>query len=518
MKLKSKLIPILTVASAATIATPLILTSCAKTLAMDDLLLSDTAAKPTFSPIQNQDPFETNSEATEKYIEFIKEDPSRWVQDAKWGIYQNWMSFFDWANYGDTVGKWELGFYDAKLLTLEAGVSEPTFDKVNIAKPSSRDVEYNTISFKMKVHVVAMVNTIDPTTAGTYITRKIETTVETEYKDMIFFAYPASTDVKGYPVYAGEEANDRRVPTGNPDSIRTGWFITISDNSEDQEKYKYYTSKDWGIKYSASMKIETTRTDYTTGQKTKVVDEGAFDGNVNKYETFNQLVNLKNYKLDSSAMSWYEQDPGAILANALLLDVITYYYSSVVIVPSIKAEKNLEGEINPVSDRTTDEAKKVILTGWGFQDSNISAQSGLQIESMTLTPYIDGEEVSSVVLNEKDFDSSVHDGEARNLTLKLGKKSVDDEDFYINMVDIAGGVIDLYIPAMLNEGFNDEYGDKKDTDEYLYNDMQFALPKNLKIKMTITFTAESQHEDITSWIDFAEHSNISIGLPARINI
>lgn len=350
MKLKNKLIPFAIVTTAITAVTPLSV-SCSSKNSMKDISTLE-AAKPDFKPYHSipawfdVDEDEQEDTAMKAYIDFVKKDPKRFEQDMAWGVYQNWLSFYDNSNLaiyneGNITHKFE-----SKINKLEVSITNVEFGTTNILVPHSGSKaykSYNTVSFKMKLHANADVNTVELENGLTKVVKKnIDTTSTVEYKNMLIFAMQTARNDKLEQFYNPTESTVDQMAY---DTTKPGWLITISDQSPDQAIYDNYY-EEHGIKYDTDITVnESVR--YDDKNETITTTSGHYANKIKNTEDFNELVNEKNYtqlKKDSNKKAvsndaeyiddnttigrWFHQDPAQIIANSVLLDIWSYYFSN----------------------------------------------------------------------------------------------------------------------------------------------------------------------------------------------
>lgn len=349
MKLKTKLMPlaILTVASGAIVP---LSTACSNNSGLKMTNLNSVEdALPKFDQLATDNDWLDDDDATDEYVALLKKNPGAFVEDMKWGIYQNWLSFYENSDFQivdeDEITSAPKFLFDSEINSLKVGVSEPKLSTVQIYVPGEgkdQDHEYNTISFKMKVDVDADVKTLNRNGVVSY--KNIKASTEVEYKNMIFYAFAASRDEK---VPSQEDVNyyfddytDRYVPYPlNPnmdyDTTKPGWFITISDISGNQDLYDY-NQEDWGITYSGSMVCDNTT--YINGQESHKVNTYEYSDNVDNSAKLNNLVNRKSYFNNVNGGSlynenwwmWFNQEPEQLIANSVLMDTVTHYFPTTV--------------------------------------------------------------------------------------------------------------------------------------------------------------------------------------------
>ena len=310
MKLKNKLIPLAVVATAAAAVVPLTV-SCSNSEVSVSEINNVDAALPGFLPYQKNPGFLEYDEskyteeefATQEYTAFVKQNPQAFVDDLRWGVYQNWLSFYENSNFKQTFTPDALGAqtvtaleFNSDLKSLKFGATTPTFSTTEIVYPGQGQKAKhtaNTVSFKMHVEIEAEVRTYR-TNIGSFgslngtakSVKTIKASTDVEYKNMIFFAYPAARDSKLDLAYwanatatgSGEYKTTSLTPNKEVDTDAPGWFITISSLQSSQDQYKY-DFDDWGINYDSNIEIVESvknRIDATIKNQINVIADELF--------------------------------------------------------------------------------------------------------------------------------------------------------------------------------------------------------------------------------------------------
>lgn len=443
MKLKTKLIPLAVAATTATAIVPITLTSCSGVSVRD--ISSAEAAKPSFEPMDKEPKLinaefqDQNEYATNKYVKFVKANPSAFVEDLAWGTYQNWLSFYDNSNFVVTDDEYDdevLVKFNSELKSLRFGASTPKFSTVDILQPGAgldAKKTYNTVSFKMKIEVEAEVKTYqtiyDKDLGYTYTqttSQLIKASTNVEYNNMIFFAFPGSRDNK---IYGAGNAVMYNNNVGNYDYTITstagesdvdtsvpGWFITISDNSNNPAALYDYYFDDWSLSYSSDIAIEKT---IQTGDEKPIT--GYVGGNVSKTistsDELNRLVFMKHYaspiggeaallsnadqgqtSVQQNLISWFNQEEEQIIANSVLMDTMSYYLSNSFASPTVDFAGNLVGDWWTVEGRPDqgeepwplDQVQPIDLSGWWWVDSPIAQYPDLNMYTWDSRYMVDG--------------------------------------------------------------------------------------------------------------------------------
>lgn len=363
MKLKNKLVPFTCIAAATSVVVPLTVSCGNSTIAVDDIN-SVERAMPTFEQHDVEPQFlefdeskETEAQfATREYVSFVKKNPQAFVDDLRWGTYQNWLSFYDNSDF--TL--WEVGSpvlkFDSQIKSLKFGATTPTFSTVNVVKPGQgpdQKNEYDTVSFKMRVEVEADVTTLHSRGGNIYKSVKtIKLASDVEYKNMIFYAFPASRDNKinlSRYAWLGMYGNKTTPEKMNVDLVNTdnpGWFITISDLTGEQEAYRY-NLEDWAINCNAHLEIDQITT-VNSSEETHTNTKANYNETIDKIDELNDWVNAKSYADEGSHYNypnfwdWFDQTPQQLLANSALMDTMSYYFANTYNNPAVlKRDKAL---------------------------------------------------------------------------------------------------------------------------------------------------------------------------------
>lgn len=380
MKLKTKLIPIAAVAVTAASIVPISLTSCSKNeqIKMNDISTAELAKPADIEKyVDGKNPL-TEETASETYYNLIKREPKLFVQDLAWGVYKNWYSYFDENNFDtwvETSGPDLYYKYSSKLTSLKFGATNPTITTKTIRLRDGRgEVTYPAISFKMKVEVKADVQTTVPnlteTESSTVSRRNILFTCESEFKDVLFFAYTGYADYKAdyfnrrlvkttasNNSQAQSELNKQKVVTTEP-----CWYITNSTLTEDQSVLDDYFD-DWYVKYTTKYTIDNEVYDTGTHSTTEFTDEGGNEGIINTRKSFEELTRLKRYVTNYDAFwGWFDNTSDSLLANAVLLDMQSYYFEDAYVPSKLVTED----EIGDILKYETAETVFYTLKGWYF--------------------------------------------------------------------------------------------------------------------------------------------------------
>ncbi|XQP55606.1 MAG: hypothetical protein ACOQNY_02240 [Mycoplasmoidaceae bacterium] len=334
MKLSNKFIPIITAAGLASVVTPLSLVSCTPgSVSLTDIKYMDEPdfEKCTRTDITGDD---ANAIATKVYKDFAVKYVDDFMEDMKWGVSQNWDSFFEKSNHKyiwdeDPSQPSANRRFHGNLKELKFGMTTPTFGKVKISAPSTPEQyrkELPTISFKMKVVVKAEVSTSygkGKDVENDYDKHTISFTCETEYKDVIFFAYLSAR-------------NDKTLgtTTGDKDFFAQRWFITTCQDNDGQ-RFHELNQQPWSISFKANW--SDTVKEYEDGEPSDVPAEER-TGNISAtIDTARKLQYWNNYKdyswenYDSPSRGWEDWmnlEPQSLVANAILLDNATHYISA----------------------------------------------------------------------------------------------------------------------------------------------------------------------------------------------
>lgn len=327
MKLSKKIISLASLATVASVVTPLSLTSCSS-IQLEDIT---DLKHPTFEQYPGDI---TSDNADEVYTNFVlsqsrQEDV---IEDFKWGMWQNWMSYFDWSQHsnlnwdekGDNIN------FEGHLKSLKVGIKDLEFGTTKIAPPSTEHpATYPTVSFKMRIVVEGQtkVNNSSADFAENHTEHNVKLTCDVEYKDMLFFAYLSSR-------------NDKTQGNGSESLAKyyqQAWFITTcSDNN--MLNIHSYNQKEYHIKYNATWSDHVYR--YIDGKETEQFNNGTFKGDIDSPEEMARINEYKDYswsmqyddELGKEIMkpgtgwdAWFNQEPQAIVANAILLDYVSWY-------------------------------------------------------------------------------------------------------------------------------------------------------------------------------------------------
>lgn len=382
MKLKTKLIPLASIATACAAITPISLTACSTAYKMTNIY---GMTEPTFDQYAPGE-YVTEEDATRAYIHFMEANPKYFIEDMKWGIYQNWMSFYENSNYAITLDGWYEKF-NSKINSLNCAVTAPTFGTVKINTGENIE-EYPTLSFKMKVDVDAEVESAFDSSRDITTTHRIKASGEAKYDNMLIFAYPATRNDKTHGTnYISPES--MLVDTTKP-----GWFITISEDATQQFKYRHNFSG-WNIDYSFDFNDIITKTNSKTGVSTTSYETANYDSFVDTYIELENLIDLKTYSYSDPTIiggegpnaawkKWINQSSESVLANTVLLDCVTHYLNKCnsqcyMYVPehlsteciSTTTNVNLDGALYyPASDFTYDQRDKYEITLEVYNDNN----------------------------------------------------------------------------------------------------------------------------------------------------
>lgn len=330
MKLTKKLIPLTGILGLTAIVTPLSFTSCDAGVSLEDLKkMVDPQIEKFSGDIEN------SVDATKAYKRFIEHNPEEFIKDIKWGVRQNWDSFFDWSNHtytptGEPGTPTQKRKFQSQPYELHFGMSKPKIGSVNICAPATPPeiygVDVPTISFKMKTVVKAKVFSIiaseDTDISENYTEHNVTFSCEAEYKDVPFFAYLSSRNDK------------TNGASGSPASyFKQTWFITTCQDNDAQELHSL-NQQAWSIDYSAKLDdeiydvVEGKRPDQPSlrsGNVTSHIDTAAKLQVLNRFKDYS----WNNYDDPGQGWeAWFEQQPEAYVANAVLLDNATEYFDA----------------------------------------------------------------------------------------------------------------------------------------------------------------------------------------------
>lgn len=510
MKLKNKLIPLTTFATAVAAITPLtVLSSCTPSAKSIKGL-----TEPTFAKYEGQ---YGSANLTEAYSKFAKEQPGNFKADYTWGVYQNWMSFFDNSEIdGSEVDHEGTHVYkrNAKTNSIKFGMSTPKFSSHKIGAPGIKGLEYPTISFKINFSIDVKLEVVDGYTDGVSAlpdeteTHTIKFSVEAEYKNMPYFAYFAQRQNK--------DRFDHGAKNATPH-----WWITFASESKSQYAYRYAQGLDWGIKAKGNYSDEVVTTSRKAGGETKRVKLGGkLNTTINDYQSFESLAMLKNY---NRAIWWpwfnpskdMQTFPALLLANAVLMDNESYYFSDLAGAPEIEADDYLRTTLQ-YSDGKATPTDGITLSGWILQ-----TEDGKKPEASTKLYLVvkDGESaVTSLNLRAEGsddyrvWDGTINDWNAPeyvdgNPYIDLKFNLDNSGKVQITMPELptgfeTGGRLDLNIPASLVvenasttptfidvEQSTPTNGDYTTTRGYL----SFNLPGNYKYYLQVGNNAGNQY-------------------------
>ncbi|MBQ0045841.1 MAG: hypothetical protein KBS35_03040 [Mycoplasma sp.] len=364
MKLKNKLIPLTTIAAGIAAVTPLtVLSSC-----VSGVTEIKGMQEPTFEKLTGQSSI-TASAATAAYAKFAKEQPENFKTDYTWGVYKNWMSFFDDSNFRqrsyDEYEGWHVRSRKGKINSIKFGMSKPTFSSFKIGEPGKKKLDYPTISFKVKLSVDADLTIMDgyaqsqTADADQSINHKIKFDVEADYKNMVYFAYTTQRQGKA----KADEAANADVTYSDPH-----WWITFASDSWEQYAYRNAHGLDWGIKVKGGYTDNVVVKSLTLGELSNQTMSGKLNTKIDNYSDFENLVYYKNY--DANWSGWFnptgENFPLLLLANAVLMDNESYYLSNLAPTPEIEADSRLSDYFKYGEEGRT-ESGNYNVSGWLYQ-------------------------------------------------------------------------------------------------------------------------------------------------------
>lgn len=530
MKLTKKLIPLASVATAASIVTPLSLTSCGS-ISLTDIT---NMATPDFKQYSGQTSIVDIQSATDQYRVWCmdKDNEKDFIEDMKWGIFQNWKSYFD--DFGEFdfeyqiqpgLGETYYAYHDGSLKSLQFGINKISFGKVEVGQPGSeKKMTLPTLSCKMKIVVRGEIdaNFSNQPKSAYYEKHQTTITADVEYKDMPFFVYSTVRSDKS----VGHSS------TLDPLLYQQQWFVTTCQDSSTQELQRLNPHA-FDIKYNVSYTDDVTQ--IIGGVPSKNTDErrGSASGDINSATKLETLNRYKDYSwgpslsfLDSSAMmnagtpgagwqAWIQNNPQALVANIVLLDNATHYFKP--------GQVPLTAETGELGDNIYD----AVVTRGGIQGEYYLPSFGINIPAGT--PEIDQGKimVETGVLRNNGFEPADW-GKIKETTSDF---AVDDPSrHYFNQVgpddpiaiqpmgsqnpctvltwapSLSGDKMFLSIPVKMI-GFND-YSFDSATGRYIASNLTFNIPSNIDgaptaLRFTINFT-DSRTEPATCLLDFSQ--------------
>lgn len=323
MKLKTKLIPLTALATAAAVATPLAVSSCAK---QDKTYDITHGFIPGFNQY-SENVILSQYQATAEYVKFAKENPELFIQDLAYGAFYNWQEIF--GRFSSTQ---KLGTQITMSVDLiDFTATTPTFGTSRVQFSGETPLDYPTVSFTSKQTVAFKMKLIPQVSPHALVTDIVNETeyefkldITTEYKDVIFFACPFN------PAYKMDGAPEEMYdPTG-----RT-WYISFLDGSSVPEAMMG-NSNPWSISASANSYSHQTTKDPRTGQvRTETANESTvsvvLDSIMKLVEMYRLVDNFMGIvqdlaKGDSEMISeWLRYYDGGMMMWGSMLNFKSYY-------------------------------------------------------------------------------------------------------------------------------------------------------------------------------------------------
>lgn len=329
MKLKFKLIPLTALATAAAVATPLAVSSCAKQNETFDL---------THGYIPEIEQYSGNSvlsqyQATAAYVQFAKENPEALIKDLAYGAANQWQEIFSRFGRGSKGQTYNL---TANQISFSA--TQPTFGTAKVQFAGEEPLDYPTISFTTTQKIDCKLTykpslQLQATLSAEY---DYQFDIVTEYKDVVFFACPFNPVRKMVGSPFTEEDID---PTG-----RT-WYISFLDGSMSPEAI-IANSNPWSINASTTAVAHVIAKDTAGNVITDTTDTTKVSTVINsiislrnvfeqEYQFLSTVFQMSQSSSPEALTKWRQYYDAGMMLWGATLNHKSYYLDSMYHAPSI---------------------------------------------------------------------------------------------------------------------------------------------------------------------------------------